>query len=186
MNLINALCLKKRHITSSEGRNRGNTGRVQKLIKIAVFYYRLHLAILECTINITTFEKPKNTSSAVSHHFLWNVWVFAAWSSSGSWEECLHLSHVQLFVPTVFYLSRCQKHLLLFRGWFFLSFEPRSGHKTAPEERSVPLLAWICSIILDRSILGKITVHLLPVPEFLHRGSRWGTSFLLLFTGLSN
>lgn len=56
MNPINALWLKKRDITSSEGRNRGNRGRIKKLIKIAVFYYRLHLALLEYTFNITSFE----------------------------------------------------------------------------------------------------------------------------------
>lgn len=110
-------------------------------------------------------------------------WVFTAWYSLDSWEECLHLSHVQLFVSVVFYLSRHQKHLLLFCGWFFLSFELTSGHKTAPEERSIPIPTWIFIIILDRSILGKITVNLLPVPEFLHQWSRWGTYFLLLFTG---
>lgn len=167
------------------GEKQGQHRGVQKLIKIAVFFYRLHLALLEYTINITSFEKPKNILFAVSHHFVWNVWGFAAWSSLGSWEECLHFSPVKLFVPTVFYLSRRQKHLLLFCGWFFLSFEPRSGHKTDPEERSILVLAGICSIILDRSILGKTTVNQ-PVPELLYHWSRWGTSFLLLFTGLNN
>lgn len=180
-----SLAQEERRLTSSEGRNRGDTGRIQKLIKIAVSYYRLYLALLEYTINITSFEKPKNILFAVSHNFVWNVWGSAAWISLGSWEECLHLSHVKLFVPTVFYLSRHQKHLLLFCGWFFLSFEPRSGHKTDPEERSVPILARICSIILDRSILAKITVNQ-PVPELLHHWSRWRTYFLHLFTGLNN
>lgn len=66
----------ERHLTSSEGENRGNTGRIQKLIKISVSYYRLHLALLGYTINITSFEKPKNILFAVSHQFVWNVLSF--------------------------------------------------------------------------------------------------------------
>lgn len=76
----------------------------------------------------------------VYHHLVWNFGVFAAWNSLGSWLECLHLSPVQLFVPTVFYLSRCQKHLLLFCGWFFFHLSP--GLVTKQIQRKGPFQFW--------------------------------------------
>lgn len=88
------------------------------------------------------------------------------------------------FCPHSFLPFQMPKTFIVVLWLIFLSSEPSSGHKTDPEERSVPILAWICSILLVRSILGKITVNLLPMPEFLHRWSLWGTSFLLLFTSL--
>lgn len=171
----------EKHLTSSEGKNGGNTERTQKLRK-------------GCRVLLLVPLGGENLLSPVLKNlkisgllFLINLcrmfWVSMACFSLGflgrmfAFISCATLcSH-----ESVFYFPSCQYHLSLFCGLFLLSFELKPRHKTAPENRSVPILRWICCIILDRSIFGKIMANILPVPEFPHQWNRWGTSYFFSF-----
>lgn len=148
----------------------GNTGRTQKCMKGCWISLQDMLGPSRGQHLLSPIFKNLNISGLL---FLINLCgMFSALQLSflqASWEEFLHLSHAAFPPPGVSFLLFHLPIAFIVVLWFILlSFELRSGHKTAPEERSVPILTWICCIILDRSILGKIMVNLLPVPKFPH------------------